>query len=276
MDILEVKEKYRAMPKFELMDTLSCYFSNIRPYPLIPAELQLRLIKLYQEGDQEAGDILIKSNFRFVISIAKKYSKSKELILDLIQEGNLGLVVALQRFDLSKKVNFLTYASHWVRAYISAFFNSNNQLVRLSTTDSSRHVYRNYKKVKQRLLQETGSASNAEIARILGVKEYEVEAFGSYKIVSMIAEVDYFNKEYHLAEELEMNEYYEKLNKAVEKLSETLDERERAILRGRVFSEEERTLKDLGDMFGLSKERIRQIELRLIAKLKDQIPNSLN
>lgn len=272
-------------------DPLQLYLAEVRRYPLLTREEELKLAILYQKnGDEGAAFKLVTSNLRLVIKIAMQYRRGFTKILDLIQEGNIGLMRAVQCFDPHRGVKLSSYASYWIKAFIMRFILNNWRLVKVGTTQSQRKLFFNLSKEKERLermgfeatpklLAETLNVSEGEVGEMtqrLGKSETSLFAQvgnkpGSFEVIDTIASEDG-----PLQDELVIEkERQEILRTKLKPFLDDLKERDRKIFKERVLAEEPRTLQDLGDEFGISRERVRQLEENMLRKAKKLFLNEL-
>ncbi|MDY0360930.1 MAG: RNA polymerase factor sigma-32 [Desulforegulaceae bacterium] len=268
-----------------IRDPLQAYLSEISRYELLTREEEIELgKKIQEENDPDAAFVLATSNLRLVVKIALEFQKVwMQNLLDLIQEGNIGLMQAVQKFDPYKGVKFSYYASFWIKAYILKFIMDNWRLVKIGTTQGQRKLFFKLKKEKQRLIEEGFDPQPKLLSNRLGVTQKEIVemeqrldnwdlslntpvkddsdtermAFVTDATVSS-AEDDLANKEMKLL-----------LHEKVEEFIKTLNEREKDIFENRLFSDEPLTLQDLGDKYQISRERVRQVEKTIIKKVKD-------
>jgi RNA polymerase sigma-32 factor len=268
----------------EVADTLSRYMAELRHHaPISREEEQALALRWTEEGDVEAARSLVLSNLRLVVKIAMEYRRAWTNTLDLIQEGNVGLMEAVQRFDPHKGVKLSSYAVYWIRAYILKYILDNMRSVRLGTTRAQRKLFFRLNKEKRALERQGYEVEPRMIAARLDVPEEDVvrmEASLSQPDVSMDAPVrrdeegasfgDFFVGGGASAEtQVGDHEVHRVFLEQVKQFAGGLDERDRRILEQRILAEEPRTLADMGGEFGVSRERVRQLEARLVERLRE-------
>jgi len=271
-------------------DPLQSYLAEIRHIPMLSAEEEHELALRYKrEGDRVAGYKLVLANLRLVVMIAREYQKSAQAILDLVQEGNIGLLEAVKKFDPFKGVRFPSYAAYWVRAYMLRYLINNVRLVKVGTTQAQRKLFFNLKKEKARLEKEGFAPEAKLLAERLKVKESEVLemeqrlALPDLSVDAPLGADDSVGDLHSVlpddrqnAEELVVSEQFsDAIRQAVEKFKAEVGDKERAIIERRLFTENPETLQVIADEFGLSRERIRQIEVQLKEQLKDYLASNL-
>jgi len=266
-------------------DPLQRYLSEIRRYPLLTPEQEHDLAVRYKEhGDIEAAYRLVTANLRLVVMFARRYERAVHNLLDLIQEGSIGLMEAVRNFDPYRGVRFPSYAVWWVRAYIIRYLMNNWRMVKLGTTQAQRKLFFNLQREKERLEAEGFFPAPKLIAQQLGVKEEEVvemEQRMSSRDLSLdtpidageedgTSLIDFIADKHDTAEEaVATAEYRELMREKMALFARTLKGKEEVIFRTRLLAEEPVTLQEIGDQYGISRERIRQLESRLKKKLKD-------
>lgn len=232
--------------------------------------------------DHEAAQQLILTNLRLVVKIALKYQAYwKSNLLDLIQEGNSGLVIAIEKFDPYRKVTFYTYATYWVRSYILRFLMNNSRLVKITTTSTMRRMYFNYNRKKKQLEMQTGKADDNTLAKILQINKDKLaevnERFCSSEIslatpVSNDSDGCLQDTIKHpgpsVADEVELRELRSMVQQMLEKEKNRLSSREHFILHERLLTDSPISLKDIGGHMNISGERARQLEVNLLEKLR--------
>lgn len=274
-------------------DLLNFYLAEVRRYPLLSAEEERKwATRFEQTGDREAAERLITSNLRLVIKIAFQYHRQWANVLDLIQEGNVGLVEALSRYDPGREIRFSSYAQYWIRAMILRFLLDNFRLVRLGSTRAGRKLFFQLQKERDRLMQEGVQPTSRLIAERLGVQEHDVDEVDQHMrapalslhapagddpegrtLSEVVPESIAHNPEDGAARSELGGLVREKLARfAAEQIK---DERERVIWDTRMIASEPISLSELGERFGVSKERIRQVEARLRKKLKQFLEEEL-
>ncbi|OGX01736.1 MAG: RNA polymerase subunit sigma-70 [Nitrospirae bacterium RIFCSPLOWO2_12_FULL_63_8] len=266
--------------------TLQRYLAEVRRYPFLSKEEELALFREYQTKDsREAAVKLILSNLRVSVSIAAEYLHTGADHMDLIQEGNVGLMQAIKKFDPTKNVRFHAYAAWWVRAYILRYLLNTHRLVKVGTTQDQRKLFYNLRKEKAKLEREGFTPDAKLLADRLHVSERDVvemdQRMGSWE-VSLDQPLKQDNdggtlldilpaQEAPADEQLASLQLRRLFRKKLAEFSKTLPERDEDILRNRILSETPVTLEDLGHKYGITKERTRQLEARLIDRLRDYI-----
>ena len=264
-------------------DSLSRYMAEIRRYALLSPEEEHELAVQYKEyGDVQAAYRLVTANLRLVVMIARRYQRAFQNLLDLIQEGNVGLMDAVRHFDPYRGVRFPSYAVWWVRAYIIRYIMNNWRMVKLGTTQAQRKLFFNLQKEKERLEAEGYSPEPKRLAHNLGVKEREVvemEQRMAARDLSVDAPLDagdesatfldfLADQSANAEEAVSTLEYQQLIRRKLTDFARTLEGKEEVIFNQRLFAEEPLTLQDIGDQYGISRERVRQLESRLKKKLK--------
>jgi RNA polymerase sigma-32 factor len=263
-------------------DPLQRYLSEIRRYPLLSREEEHQLGVQYREKkDIEAAYRLVTANLRLVVLIAREYQHAVRTLLDLVQEGNIGLMEAVKNFDPYRGIRFPSYAVWWIRAYIIRYVMNNWRMVKIGTTQAQRKLFFNLQKEKDRLEAEGFVAGPKLLAQRLDVKESEVvemEQRLAARDLSVDAPVeagetatmlDFLpSNDATAEEEVASAESRELISQKVREFGETLSGKDRVIFEGRLMAEEPLTLQEIGDRYGISRERVRQIEERVKKKLK--------
>lgn len=272
-------------------DPVSAYVQQAKQFPLLSREEENELAKRYSEfGDLSAARKLIESNLRLVVKIAYEYRRAHRHLLDLIQEGNVGLMKAVEKFDPERGVKLSSYAAWWIRAYILKFVLDNWRLVKVGTTQAQRKLFYNLNKEKARLQQMGFSPTPRLLAENLDVREDEVIEMEK-RLAAPDASLDApaaadddggrtfldtlsggSESPYELAEHSQLRE---RLQEIIEDVREGLSERDQRILDERLVSPDPKTLVELAADFGVSRERVRQLEARIRKKLADRVRETL-
>jgi len=265
-------------------DPLTAYLARLRRVEPLPAEQQQALaIRFKESADLEAAKMLILTNLRLVVKIAREYQRRWANLLDLIQEGNVGLAEAVRRYDPYRGVKFTSYAQYWIRAMILNYLMNHFQPVKIGSTRAGRKLFYNLKKVREELRRQGYLATPKAIAEYLGVDEGEVVRVSEYldaPPLSIDARAPGHDKTTYgellpsdaASPETETGEAETtgQLLASVREFGESLTkERERAIWFERMVAEDPKSLVQLGEDFGVSKERIRQVEVQLRNRFKE-------
>ena len=265
------------------LEPLQQYLSEIRRYPLLEREEERAIaIKYVEDGTAEAAHKLVTANLRLVVKIALDYRRYWMNLLDLIQEGNVGLMQAVKNFDPYKNVKLSSYASFWIKAYILKFIMDNWSLVKIGSTQAQRKLFFNLRKEQERLRKLGVDASAENIAKSLSVKENDVVEMSqrmSGSEFSLDAPVGADGEDTHmdfLTEDIpDMDDRmadFQVQNIFSKKLKEfrtTLNPKDAYLFDNRLVADNPLTLQEIGETYGVTRERIRQIESRLMRKLKD-------
>jgi RNA polymerase sigma-32 factor len=263
-------------------DSFQRYLTEIRRYPLLSAEEEHTLATRWKEqGDRSAAARLITSNLRLVVMIARQYQQAFRNLLDLIQEGNIGLLEAVKNFDPYRGVRFPSYAVWWIRAYIIRYVMNNWRLVKLGTTQAQRKLFFNLQREKDRLEREGFRPDPKLIADRLGVKQSEViemEQRLSGRDVSVDAPVGDDGDASMLdflpdrSDEPEARfgdaQYRQLVGQKIREFGAALQDKEKVIFDRRMIAQEPLTLQEIGEQYDISRERVRQIEERIRKRLR--------
>jgi RNA polymerase sigma-32 factor len=262
------------------------YLQAVSTIPMLKVEQEQELAKkLQEEGDLSAAKQLIMSHLRFVAHIAKSYSGYGLPQADLIQEGNIGLMKAVKRFDPSVGVRLVSFAVHWIKAEIHEFVLKNWRIVKVATTKAQRKLFFNLRKNKKRL----GWFNQAEVSTVaseLGVSEKEVREMESRMSgqdmgcdltgddhddapTSTYSPVQYLTDgSADLADDIEQQQWQEQSHTRLFSALKTLDERSQDIVSARWLSDDKATLQELAEKYSVSAERVRQLEKTAMKKLQ--------
>lgn len=260
-------------------DSLKRYLSDIRRYPVLTKDEEFDCARDVQSGSGAASRRLVNSNLRLVVRIALEYQSTRISLLDLIQEGNVGLMQAVRKFDPSRGIRLSTYAQFWIRAYILKYLMDNYKLVKVGTTQAQRKLFYNLKKEKDRLTQQGIVPTPERLAESLDVRErdiVEMESRLSGREVSLDAPLkddagslmDLLPSTSDSAERVyDQHLVSRHLLGRLREFREKLNGRDSEIWDRRLINDEPMTLQELGDLFGVSRERARQLEARIVRNL---------
>lgn len=266
---------------------LQTYMREVNKIPLLDRKSERELaLKVYEKNDREAFQRLVAANLRFVVKIAYDYIHYRIQLLDLIQEGNIGLAKAVQQFDPYKNVRLTTYAVWWIRSYIQDYILRNFSLVKLGTTQTQKKLFYRLRRAQEELARKgiEGPTSVKLLASSLDAKEKEIEQMQvrlGQRDLSLNAPVTHDSKGEHLdriqssepsfAEQLSDSEQKTRFKSLLEEFAKTLEGRELEIYQKRLISESPLTLQEIGDLYGVSKERARQLEEQIKEKIRHYI-----
>ena len=271
-------------------NSLNAYLEHIKTFPVLSEDQEKKLVNdLQQNGDMQAAQVLITSHLRLAAKIAMTYRNYGLPLADIISEANIGLMQAVKKFDLSKKVRLATYAIWWIKAAINDYILRSWSLVKIGTSAAQKKLFYNLKRIKARLgLYENKELAPQEvkaIARELVVDEQEVKdmngrlsgdaslnASVSNEEDERVERIDFLvDKSQNIEEKMAIAQdaAYKKaiLRECLSKLSE----REQYIIKNRLLTSTPKTLNEVGDEFGISRERVRQIEDAAVKKLKELV-----
>lgn len=266
-----------------VIDTYDHYLAQISRFDLLSRDEEYELAVRYRRrGDLEAAHRLICANLRFVVKIANEYRAYGMKALDLIQEGNIGLMMAVKKFDPERGIRLITYAVWWIRAYIQSFIIRSWSLVKIGTTQAQKRLFFKLGQAREAIRRLTGGKDDLEeVARQLSVRDTEVEEMAlrmgardasldvelnegdDYSLLDSLAD-DRASQEDLLLQREEQS----LLSAHVRQALGRLNERERRIVHDRILSEAPRTLQELAEEYGISRERVRQLEKNALQKLK--------
>ena len=266
------------------------YLQEISQYELLSREETEELaIRFKETGDPNAAYRLVSSNLRLVVKVAMDFQKYwMQNFMDLVQEGNVGLVQATKKFDPYRGVKFSYYAAYWIRAYILKFIMDNWRLVKIGTTQAQRKLFFSLNKEKK-LLEAQGFRPDVKLlAERLNVKESEVVEMSQRMDnwdVSLEAPVRSDSEDEQksflpsggpgIEDKVAGRQMRERLGKVLAAVDDRLNDKERMILQTRLLTDEPKTLQTIADEFGISRERVRQIEANLLKKLRRQLEKDL-
>ncbi len=268
-------------------DSLDSYIRSVNSYPMLSADEERDLAeRLHYQGEIEAAKGLILSHLRFVVHVARGYSGYGLPMADLVQEGNIGLMKAVKRFNPEVGVRLVSFAVHWIKAEIHEYVLRNWRIVKVATTKAQRKLFFNLRKSKKRL----GWFNNGEVetvAKELGVEPAEVREMESRLAAidstfelqndddenqSYTAPMLYLeDKASDVADNIEQANWQNHTHQRLDLAMQSLDERSQHIVRSRWLDDNKATLQDLADLYNVSAERIRQLEKNAMKKLKQAV-----
>ncbi len=274
-------------------DPMAAYLREVQRHPLLTPEQTHELaVRFVTTQDAAAAAQLVTSNLRLVVKIAYEYRRAYKNIMDLVQEGNIGLMQAVKRYDPYRGVKLSSYSAWWIRAYILRFILNNWRLVKLGTTQAQRKLFFNLRKKRAELVALGIDPTNAEIAKQLNVPEHDVAEM-DVRLTSneksldapvgdtegrSITKVDMMPSMEEGPESMVADGELQTLLKAkLADFRQTLagKEKEEAIFDERLVAEDPLTLQELGDRFGISRERVRQLEQRLTSRLREYLQQEM-
>ncbi|MCA9648682.1 MAG: RNA polymerase factor sigma-32 [Myxococcales bacterium] len=292
----ELRRRARAAPTgstaLARRDPMAAYMAEVRQHPLLTRDEEYELaVRWVEDGDTEAARKLVTSNLRLVVKIAHEYRRAYQNLLDLVQEGNVGLVKAVQKFDPYRGVKLSTYSGWWIRAYILKYILNNWRLVKIGTTQNQRKLFFNLRKQREALVAAGVDPTPERIAKELDVSPREVREMerrmaapdvsldaplGSDDGDGTRTRLDLIEDDFADPEDnVDANEFKSLLQDKLMAFGADLSGRELEIFRDRLLSDEPVTLQDLGTRWGVSRERARQLEKRLVLRLREYLQAEL-
>lgn len=263
------------------VDPLTAYINELRQYPELSEEEEHEIAKMYQDtGDVNSAYRLITHNLMLVVKIAMGFRREWENMMDLVQEGNVGLMKAVQHFDPFRGVRLPAYASWWIKAYILKFILDNWRLVKVGTTNTRRKLLYNLRKEKEKLEAMGIDPTSKRLAESFGVDEKEVidvQASLGASDVSMdmpthpdstMTPMKSLTDGSDPGDDVEYQQFHEALREQIEDFTVDLKPIERDLLATRILSEDPRSLKEIGEDYNITREAVRQAEQRLLKKFK--------
>ncbi len=291
-DVEPAEAAQAAEPAATDYSTIGAYLHELRRYPLMTREEEHEVAVRYaQTAEQALAARLITANLRLVVKIAQEYRRAHRNILDLIQEGNIGLIHAVQKYDPYRGVKLSSYASWWIRAYILKFILANWRLVKVGTTQAQRKLFFNLRKEREKLEKQGFQVEAKHLAAALDVTEQEViemERRLNAAETSLDAPMrsdeqgDRTQGDFVRAApasrpdlQVEAGEFGSILKDKLHAFGATLRDRDLEIFRDRLLNDEPATLVQIAERFGVTRERVRQIEERLKKRLRQYLVSEL-
>ena len=266
-------------------DSFEHYMKQVNRFELLTREEEMRLARRYrQQGDLEAAHRLTCANLRFVVKVALEYRGYGLRNLDLIQEGNIGLMMAVKKFDPERGIRLISYAVWWIRAYIQNFIVRSWSLVKIGTTQAQKKLFFKLNQARNSMRQMTGTESTEQLAEQLEVRDQEIAEMAlrlgqrdasldlelvageGFTLLDTLAD-DRDNQETALMRRQESRQDRRQVQRALA----MLNPRERQIVQDRFYTENQRTLQELANDYGISRERVRQIEKAALEKLRKEL-----
>jgi len=262
------------MPTTTSATALDRYRASLRRVSILDAEAERELEQRWVEGDERAGAHLIESSLPFVIAIAREYRRWGVPLEDLVQQGNLGLLKAASKFDPDKNCRLITYAAYWIRAEIRDYVVRSYRIVRLGTTRTERRAMRAYRRKSVESPEALAEESGMPLTRAKQL--WPLLTRGDLSLDATVSDspaaVERMSAKLPTPEEsVARSEAVHHVREALESALESLTDREQRIVEARILSDEPRTLESLGREMGVSKERVRQLEVRARQKLRDRL-----
>ncbi|MCI0571782.1 MAG: RNA polymerase factor sigma-32 [Myxococcaceae bacterium] len=265
-------------------EPLQAYMAEVSRHPLLTREEEHALaVRLRETGDVQAAYRLVASNLRLVVKLAHEYHRNPLSLLDLIQEGNIGLMQAVKKYDPYRGVKLSSYAAWWIRAYILRYIMDNWKVVKLGTTEAQRKLFFKLRQEQERLLAQGFEASPRLLAERLNVTEQDVvemdQRLGHDELSLDAPLSDDSNatradrllpsSAQPVDERLGQEELKALFREKLQGFTQSLGEKERYIFEKRLMADEPLTLQDIGTHFGVSRERARQLEAALIGRMRE-------
>lgn len=275
----------KTATQIQKVSPLQLYMREVAKHPLLTPEEEYQLgVKHFEQGDVAAAHRLVTSNLRLVVKIANDFRQAQVNLLDLIQEGNYGLMQAVKRFNPYKQVKLSTYAAWWIRAYILKYIMDNKSQVKIGTTAAQRKLFFNLRKEAEKLLREYDTVDTKLLAANLDVREKDVLDMqmrlnapdlsldeplssepGSATQISVLVD----KNEESIDDVLAKKEIKRIFDRHLGEFRALLTGRDLQIFDERMMADEPMTLQEIGDKYKITRERIRQIEARIVKKLKE-------
>jgi len=281
------KDAEKSLVKY---DPLQRYLVEISKHKLLSRDREHELaVKIFEHDDREAAYEMVTSNLRLVVKIALEFQRVwMQNLLDLIQEGNIGLMQAVRKFDPYKNVKFSYYASFWIKAYILKFIMDNWRLVKIGTTQGQRKLFFKLKKEKQSLIEQGFDPKPKLLSERLGVTEKEIvdmdQRLDGWDVSldaplsddSDSEKIEFISYNSESAEDQVSKKQMDNLiHSKIEAFRKLMTKRENEIFDLRIFSDSPATLQEIGDRYGISRERVRQVEKNIITKMREFIREEL-
>ncbi|MBU1183184.1 MAG: RNA polymerase factor sigma-32 [Pseudomonadota bacterium] len=290
--MVDKKNKLNQVSEKSLVkyDPFQRYLMDVTKYKLLSREREYEIaVRVFEHDDRDAAYEMVTSNLRLVVKIALDFQRMwMQNLLDLIQEGNIGLMQAVRKFDPYKNVKFSYYASFWIKAYILKFIMDNWRLVKIGTTQGQRKLFFKLKKEKQNLIDQGFDPKPKLLSERLGVTEKEVvdmdQRLDGWDVSldapltddSDSEKIEFISYDSESAEEkLAKKEMDNLIHSKIEIFRKRMSKRENEIFDLRIFSDDPATLQEIGDRYGISRERVRQVEKNIITKMREFVKEEM-
>lgn len=267
-------------------DPVARYLAEIRKYPLLSKEDEHKLaVKYFDTKDPVLAQQLVTSNLRFVVKVAAEYAKFGARLIDLIQEGNVGLMHAVKEYNPYKGARLITYAVWWIRGYIQEYLMRQYSMVRIGTTQTQRKLFYQLQREREQLERMGMQQGIAQLSGRLGISEKEVQEMSQRVLgrdVSLsqpvgdnenasLMDFQSDGQQEGIDDQLGHAEELKLLKEKIDHLRDDLNERELFVLDNRLLADEPMTLQEIGDKYGITREAARQLEARLMNKIKNEL-----
>ena len=264
-------------------DPVARYLAELGRYPLLtPAQERELAVRYRESGDAKAAERLVTSNLRFVVKVAAEYTRFGARLIDLVQEGNVGLMHAVKEFNPYKDVRLITYAVWWIRGYIQEYLMRHYSMVRIGTTSAQRKLFYQLQREREQLERVGLEYGFKQLSGRLGIPTADIQQMharltgrdvsldapisdqGDTRLMDLQSEAD----PHRVDDDLGTREELALLQEKIEELRPSLSERELMLLDERILADDPLTLQEIGTKYGTTREAVRQMEARLMAKIK--------
>ena len=294
-ELLDIQEELKALSPSSNEKSLAAsnpmtkYMQEVNRYPLLTKEEEYDLaVKFREDNDQEAAEKLVTSNLRFVVKIAAEYAKFGGKLIDLVQEGNVGLMHAVREYNPYRGVRLISYAVWWIRGYIKEYLMRQQSMVRIGSNAKQKKLFHQLRREERKLELMGKEPDVKQLAEKLEVSVKDVEQMqqrirhGDLSLDKTVGDSETNWLDLHADEEtpaqdeaLAQQEILNFILVKIEEIHDKLNEKELYILKHRIMEDEPKTLQEIGDHFGISRERARQLEARILKQLKEKVLEEL-
>lgn len=282
-DEARIPQSTDTSKSLSIADPMALYMAEIKKYPLLSPQDEYKwAVKYFETKDPRAAEMLVTSNLRFVVKVAAEYAKFGARMIDLVQEGNVGLMHAVRDFNPYKGVRVITYAVWWIRGYIQEFLMRQFSMVRLGTTPNQRKLFYQLQKERQKLEALGKDAGIKLLSTKLGIEESEIREMDqrmTNRDVSLdqplgdesantLMDFQSNSQQESIDDVLAQEQQLSQLRKDISEVKSKLNDKETYILENRILSDEPQTLQEIGNKFNMTRERARQLEARVLDKIR--------